>query len=129
MATFIMATDESAELGGYMSEVLDRDVALKALNDRPVNVDTEYGSSPALRVHVLDAVSGDDLGIRLLYWAVPQQQLLAANGSWIVGRFVEEPQANDPSRTVYRIMPAIDATTSTAAQAIEVFESRRVFRT
>ena len=124
MATFALPTDESAELAGPMSELLDKFIAIKPLARETVNVGTaEYGVSPALRVQIVDLDAGTDAGTRLLFWSAVQRQVLEStrNAEWTIGRISMQPQASDPTRTVY-LLHAPDASTidpAAISQAID----------
>lgn len=103
MATFAIATDESAELAGPMSELVGKTIAVKPLARNTVNVGTEYGKSPALRARIVDLDAETDAGTRLIFWGTVTRQVLDSTQSaeWAVGRIEQQVQAGDETKTVY----------------------------
>ena len=103
MATFAIATDESAELAGPMTELVGDMLAVKPLSRETVMVNTEYGKSPALRARIVNLDSGEDEGVRLIFWGTVTRQVLDStlNAEWAVGIIEQQVQAGDDTRTVY----------------------------
>ncbi len=73
MPEFIRA---NPALGGNMSELRDQAIAIHVLDKGAqttikVNIDEDGAptTADALRVQVTDIVTGEDLGVRLLFWA------------------------------------------------------------
>jgi hypothetical protein len=112
MAKFATPAGTSPDLGGPLGDFKDKLVALQAQGGI-ITVGTKYGPSAALRVQVLDATTGKDEGIRLLFWKSLQAQLTAvhaAGDDWLVGVISESPQKEDPTKTFYSITDAPEGT-------------------
>lgn len=108
MASFNIPTDDNAELAGSMAEFADgRLVAIKPLARETIEVNTEYGKSPALRVQVVDVEAQANGGIRLLFWGTVQRQVLdsTTNAEWTVGAIEQQAQVGDNTRSVYLFTP------------------------
>ena len=130
MASFAFPTDSSQELGGNMDELTDRLIGLQAQGP-PVEINTKFGSNPALRVQVVDLFSGEDLGLRLLFWATVSRQVQGIHDqgiSWAVGVITEQEQANDPSRTVYVLGMPEDVDTDAISATLDRYEATRTAR-
>ena len=105
MAKFTVPTTESAELAGPLGQFKDQLVALQAVS-KIITVQTKYGPSEAIRVQVVDPKTGDDQGIRLLFWPTMQAQVTAAHtggDDWAVGYITEQPQKDRPDRSFYSL--------------------------
>lgn len=121
MASFTLSGQR--ELAGSMGELIDRAVALLA-DSAELEISTSYGPSKAVRAQVVDAITGEDLGLRLIYWASVRNEVLtnSAKDIWTVGVPTEIPQASDPSRTVY-VLSTKDIDSDAVAEALSTFES------
>jgi len=113
MATFNIPQADNVELAGPMTEFEDHLIAIKPLARETVNVKTEFGLTPALRVQVVDLdAGGTDGGVRLLFWGTVQRTVLdsTTNAEWTVGRIEQKAQVGDPTKTVYLYTPPDMAT-------------------
>ena len=105
MARFAIPAPTTVELAGSMSDFVDDMVALKALSDR-ITINTAYGPQAAVRCQVVDPMTGQDLGVRLLFWDTVQTQVLhnAQLGiDWSVGFIKTYPQQSDPTRSYFTL--------------------------
>lgn len=100
MATFALSGQR--ELAGPMNELVERPIALLA-DSSELSITTEYGEQAAIRAQVVDAYTGEDLGMRLVFWSTIREEVLknSVKGIWTVGVPTEIPQANNEGRTVY----------------------------
>ena len=99
--------NDNEELGGLSSELVGMVVAYLPLSTyttaskfEPGKVDTVLRT----RCYAVD-VEGEleDLGVRLIFWTVPQRQIAeqTVNNDMAIGILEEIVQANDPERTVF----------------------------
>lgn len=107
MATFAVPQEENVELAGPTSDLVGRLIAVKPLSRDFINVATEYGASPALRCLFVDLESGENAGVRLVFWTTTARQILDATtgAPWAVGTIEHKAQVNDPTRSVYLFSP------------------------
>ena len=127
MAKFATPSNtQSVELAGPLTEFKDSLVALQAQGGT-ITVGTKFGPSEALRVQVVNPETGEDQGIRLLFWKTMQTQLTAvhaAGDDWLVGVITESAQKDDPAKTFYSVTDAAEDTDFAAiGRAIDKFES------
>ena len=127
MATFAIPTTDNAELAGPLTEFKDKLVALQVLG-KLINVGTKFGPAAALRVQVVDPMTGADEGIRLLFWGTMQAQLTAVHAKgddWAVGVISEQAQKEDPDKSFYTLVPpASDVDYAVVGRSLDAFESR-----
>lgn len=123
MATFLIAPETQDELAGPMSELLDTPVALRA-ESATIEVNTEYGASKAVRAQVLNLATGEDEGIRLVFWSQVRGSIMSASakGAWAVGRIEHRAQESDPTRSVYVLTPPL-VSNEEIAKVIDAFEA------
>ena len=124
MAQFEIASSGTVELGGPLSELIGQPVALRPDSTDLVHINTEFGKSPALRVHTINLATGEYEGIRLLFWQSMQKAVLASNakGFWAVGRIEQVAQEKHPDRSVYVLSnPGIP--NDAIGAAIDAYES------
>lgn len=120
MASFTLSGQR--DLAGPMGDLIDRPVALLA-DSAELDINTSYGPSKAVRAQVVDATTGEDLGLRLVYWASIRAEVLSntAKDVWTVGTPTEIPQASDPSKTVY-VLATEDIDGDVVAAALATYE-------
>ena len=128
MARFIAVQDNDTELGGNMGDLLDTPLAINILDfGREVEVNTdEFGKNAALRVRVLNAETGEDYGVRLVFWSGVRRQLRETSErgiEWAVGQIVHEPQLANPDRSIYRLVNA-PVSNEQVGRIIDEFESK-----
>jgi hypothetical protein len=133
MATFAIAAPEQNELAGPMSELGDTLIAVSPRSN-VLEISTAYGKQQAIRVQVVDAKTGEDYGLRLLYWSEMRRQVLtnAAKGiDFTVGVITEHEQSNYPDRSFFSLdVPEdLDVDWAQVQSALNSFERAELAKT
>lgn len=134
MSTFAAPIDDSGdeELAANMDTFVGTNVAVQAISLNVVPISTSFGTSPALRVKVINLDSGELTTPHLLFWTKVQEQVIASQESgvdWVVGTLVSIPQKADPTRSVYLIRGNPELDLEAVGLTIHTAEARRVHPT
>jgi hypothetical protein len=105
MAKFATPSTDNVELAGPLTEFTDKLVALQAQGSL-VKIGTKFGPADALRVQVVDPITGEDKGIRLLFWRTMMSQITAVHAQgddWAVGVITQTAQKEDADKSFYSL--------------------------
>ena len=132
MAKFAIPSSDNVELAGPLTEFKDQFVALQAQGGI-ISVGTKFGPADALRVQTVDPLTGEDKGIRLLFWGTMQAQVTAVHtkgDDWAVGYITEQPQKEDPTRSFYTLtLPEGEMDWAAVGANLDKFEASVVGKT
>ena len=112
MTTFAIPAPANTELAGPMNDLAGELIALKPLGGE-ITVNTSYGPQTAVRVQVVEPLSGTNLGVRLLFWSQMRRQVLenaSKDIDYSVGIIREDVQVNNPDRTLFTLTAPDDDT-------------------
>lgn len=120
MSTFAFPTDRGdEELGANMSEFIGKPIAIRAIDKKLLGIHTkDWGTSPALRVQVINLDTGVLTSPHLLFWSRVQEQVVTTDADWAVGRIESVTQKADPSRSVYLLRADSDMDVDAVGTAI-----------
>jgi hypothetical protein len=109
MSGYSVPRTVDSEIAGPSSELVGKLVLLRS--EGVATIGTSFGPAPATRVTAYEATKKGAvaMGLRLIFWTGVQKALAEADTDWFAGRIEVVPQANDPERTIYVVMPPADS--------------------